>query len=131
MPKYHSTEAAGFDLSASIDKNIIIKPGEIVKISAGLAWEIPSGFATFIYARSGLGTKGLTLANSVGVIDSDYRGEILVALINQSSNEFTIEPGMRIAQAIIMPVVQAEIEEAEELSETARGTGGHGSTGLK
>lgn len=131
LPKYQTLDAAGFDLHASTSENITLAPGGILKISAGIAFEIPTGFAIFLHARSGLGSKGISLANGVGVIDSDYRGEVSISLINQSKEPFVIEPGMRLAQAILKPVYQAEFVEVEELSETERGTGGHGSTGLK
>lgn len=132
VPKYASASAAGADLYACMGEDIVVSPGETVKISTGLAVAIPDGYAGLVYARSGLATKkGLAPANKVGVIDSDYRGEVMVMLHNHSSEPALIEDGDRIAQLVITPVIQAIFEEAETLDDTERGTGGFGSTGLK
>lgn len=130
LPTYGSNGAAGADLYACLDAAIDIAPGETVWVPTGLAMEIPQGCAGLIYARSSMGTKrGLAPANKVGVIDSDYRGEIQVVLLNHSGQNQSIAPGERIAQIIITPVVIPSYTEAEELSDTTRGTGGFGSTG--
>ena len=130
LPVYGSAQAAGADLYALSDHNIRIGPNETAIVHTGLAAEIPEGFVGLIYARSGLATKkGLAPANKVGVIDSDYRGEIRVALHNHSKYEQCIQPYDRIAQLVIAPYVFADFEEAEELDETDRGEGGFGSTG--
>lgn len=121
--------AAGLDLQACIDEPVELLPGAVKLISSGIAAAIPDGYAAFVFARSGLGIRhGITMANSVGVIDSDYRGEIKVGLINLSSTPYTICPGDRIAQLVIMPVVQAVFAEGE-IGSTDRGAGGFGSTG--
>jgi len=128
IPAYQTKEAAGFDLHSIED--VIIKPGERKLIGTGLAFEIEFGFEVQIRPRSGLAYKhGITVLNTPGTIDSDYRGEIKVLLINHGSGEFEIKKGERIAQAVIAPVIQAEIVEVEELSDTERGSGGFGSTG--
>lgn len=132
LPTYGSECAAGADLYACNKEEIVIKAGETVLISTGIALEIPNGFAGLIYARSGIATKrGLAPANKVGVIDSDYRGEIMVALHNHSNTEQTIAVGERIAQLVITPYITAAFEESAELDDTIRGTGGFGSTGIK
>ncbi len=132
MPNYGSETAAGADLYALSDEVLRIGAGETVVVRTGLAAEIPEGLAGFIYARSGLATKkGLAPANKVGVIDSDYRGEIRIALYNHSATEQTVEPYERVAQLVIAPYVAARFEETDELSETVRGEGGFGSTGTK
>ena len=132
LPTYGSPEAAGADLYACLDHPVTIAPGETVFVPTGLAMEIPKGCAGLIYARSSLGSKrGLAPANKVGVIDADYRGEILVALYNQSSAPQEVAPGERIAQIVIAPVLQVEFEECDDLSDTSRGAGGFGSTGTK
>ena len=132
IPTYGSTDAAGADLFACIDAPVSILPGQTVLIPTGLSMEIEQGFAGFIYARSGLATKrGLAPANKVGVIDSDYRGEIRVALHNHSAEAQTVENGERVAQLVIAPFLKATFEEREELAETVRGEGGFGSTGQK
>ncbi len=132
LPTYGSNEAAGADLYACIDKPVIIQPGETGWIPTGIALEVPRSCAGLIYARSSLGTKrGLAPANKVGVVDSDYRGEINVVLYNHSNITQTIEPGERIAQFIITPVLTPRYVQCEELSATDRGTGGFGSTGIK
>lgn len=130
MPKRATAESAGLDLSAFLDQDTVINPGEIVKIPTGIAIGLEVGTVGLVYPRSGLSSKyGITLANCVGVIDSDYRGEIIVGLINQLDTPFIVQPGDRIAQLIIMPVMTPDIEEVEELTPTRRGTGGFGSTG--
>ena len=132
LPAYGSEYAAGADLYAVSDGAITFLPGETKFVHTGLAMEIPVGYAGLVYARSGLATKrGLAPANKVGVIDADYRGEIMVALHNHSEKEQTIESGERIAQLVVTPFLKVEYTEAESLSDTARGEGGFGSTGKK
>lgn len=132
VPVYGTPFAAGADLRALSDKNIKIEPGETVFVHTGLAMQIPDGLVGLIYARSGLACKrGLAPANCVGVIDSDYRGEIMVALHNHSNVAAEIEPNERVAQLVIAPYIAAEFEEAESLDDTERGEGGFGSTGKK
>lgn len=129
-PTYGSDLAAGADLRAVLDAPVAIKPGESILVHTGIATAIPAGYVGLVYARSGLACKrGLAPANKVGVIDADYRGEIMVALYNQSPTEQTIEPNERIAQMIIAPFIPCEYEETEDLDNTARGDGGFGSTG--
>ena len=130
LPTYGSLEAAGADLYACLEESVTIAPGETVFIPTGIALEVPKGCAGLVYARSSLGTKrGLAPANKVGVIDSDYRGEIRVVLYNHGSVPQTIENGERIAQFIITPVLTPSYTWAEELSQTDRASGGFGSTG--
>ncbi|MBQ3181467.1 MAG: dUTP diphosphatase [Clostridia bacterium] len=130
VPVYGTPFAAGADLRALSDKNITIEPGETVFVHTGLAMQIPDGLVGLIYARSGLACKrGLAPANCVGVIDSDYRGEIMVALHNYSNTTQEIEPNERVAQIVIAPYIAAEFEETETLDDTIRGEGGFGSTG--
>lgn len=132
IPTYGSTDAAGADLYACIDAPVSILPGQTVLIPTGLSMEIEQGFAGFIYARSGLATKrGLAPANKVGVIDCDYRGQVMVSLHNHTERPQCVEPGERVAQIVFAPVYQANFLEAESLSDTERGTGGFGSTGTK
>lgn len=132
LPTYGSEYSAGCDLYACLKEPVTIEPQEAVLIHTGLAMEIPVGFAGLVYARSGLATKqGLAPSNKVGVIDADYRGEILVSLYNHSKEARTIEHGERIAQLVITPFLTAEWNEVPELKETTRGTGGFGSTGRK
>ena len=132
IPTYGSTDAAGADLYACLEKPVSILPGQTVLIPTGLSMEIEQGFAGFIYARSGLATKrGLAPANKVGVIDCDYRGQVMVSLHNHSSAPQYVEPGERVAQIVFAPVYQAAFLEVEALGETERGTGGFGSTGTK
>jgi len=129
IPSYQTEEAAGFDLH-SVDE-VVIKKGERKLISTGLAFEIEKGYEVQIRPRSGLAFKhGVSVLNSPGTIDSDYRGEIKVLLINLGDKDFEIKKGDRIAQAVIAPVVQAKILEVDELSSTERGSGGFGSTGV-
>ena len=130
LPTYGSAEAAGADLYACLDAPVTVQPGETAWIPTGIALEVPKGCAGLVYARSGLGVKrGLAPANKVGVIDSDYRGQIHVVLLNHGKTEQTIQHGERIAQFLITPVLTPAYEEAEELSDTDRGAGGFGSTG--
>lgn len=132
LPKYGSEFAAGADLYALCDEDIVFAPNETKFVHTGLAMEIPEGYAGLVYARSGLASKrGLAPANKVGVVDSDYRGEIMVALHNHSGEEQKIASGERIAQLVVTPFLKVEFEEAETLSETVRGEGGFGSTGTK
>lgn len=132
IPERGSKYSAGYDLSADIDKSILIRPQETVKIPTGLSFEIPEGYFGGIYARSGLATKqGLRPANAVGVGDSDYRGEYIVALHNDSDTTRIVEPGQRIAQVIFQPYLVCELEEVDTLTQTQRGDGGFGSTGIK
>jgi len=128
IPAYQTDEAAGFDLHSIED--VILKPNGRKLISTGLAFEIPKGYEIQIRPRSGLAYKsGITVLNSPGTIDSDYRGEIKVLLINHSNEEFEIKINDRIAQAVIQEVIQANFQEVEELNDTNRGSGGFGSTG--
>lgn len=130
IPTYGTEYSAGADLYACLDDAITILPGETAFIPTGLALEIPTGYAGLIYARSGLSCKqGLAPANKVGVIDADYRGEILVALLNHGTEPRQVKHADRIAQIIITPFVTAVFEEVTELSDTSRGEGGFGSTG--
>ena len=130
LPTYGSAEAAGADLYACLDAPVTIAPGETAWIPTGLALEVPKGCAGLVYARSSLGVKrGLAPANKVGVIDSDYRGEIRVVLLNHGKEVQIVEHGERVAQFIITPVLTPAYEEVEELSDTVRGVGGFGSTG--
>ncbi len=131
IPTFGSVESAGGDLYNAGD-DVAISPSETVLIGTGLAVEIPEGYVGLVYARSGLASKcGLAPANKVGVIDSDYRGEIKVALFNHSKETRTVLKGERIAQMVIAPYLKVEYEEVEELSSTKRGEGGFGSTGKK
>ena len=130
LPTYGSAEAAGADLYACLTEDMTIRPGETAFVPTGIALEVPRGCAGLIYARSGLACKrGLAPANKVGVVDSDYRGEILVALHNHGTTVQTVGNGERIAQFLITPVLTPAYEQAEELSDTARNAGGFGSTG--
>lgn len=130
---YCATEgSAGYDLFACVDKDTVIESGKIKMIPIGIALEIPAGYAGFIFPRSSLGVKyGITLPNCVGVIDSDYRGEFFVPLINLGEQEFTVRNGDRIAQLVIMRVENVLFEKADDLSDTVRGEGGFGSTGRR
>lgn len=131
-PTYGSELAAGADIYADITENIVILPHQTVMIPSGFAIEIPAGFGGFIYPRSGMASKrGLAPANKVGVIDSDYRGEVIVALHNHGEKSETVSPEERIAQLIIAPVFTPGFEVCDELSDTSRGEGGFGSTGTK
>lgn len=129
-PTRGSIAAAGYDLYAAIDTDLIIAPHTTVKVGTGLAFELPQNTFAAIFARSGLATKqGLRPANCVGVCDSDYRGEYIVAIHNDTDKEQTIAAGDRIAQMILLPYIPMIFEEVEELSDTERGSGGFGSTG--
>ena len=131
IPQRATSGSAGMDLYACIDEPITLAPGQLAIVPTGIAIELPdNGCAAFLYARSGLGVKhGICLSNGVGVIDSDYRGEICVGVINQLKEAYTINPDERIAQLVIMPVSLITPVEAENLDETERGAGGFGSTG--
>ena len=130
IPTYGSEFAAGADLYACLDADVTIAPAETLLIHTGLAMQIPEGLVGLIYARSGLASKkGLAPANKVGVIDSDYRGEIMVALHNHGTIPQTISDGERIAQIVFAPYYAAEFSVVDELDDTSRGTGGFGSTG--
>ena len=132
LPCYGSDFAAGADLYAVLDEPVVIAAGETKLIRTGLSMEIPEGYAGLIYARSGLATKrGLAPANKVGVVDADYRGEVMVALHNHSAVPQVVEPMERIAQLVVAPFLRAEYFECDELSDTVRGQGGFGSTGSK
>ncbi len=132
IPTYGSGYSAGADLYAVCDGELSIKPNETILVHTYLSLEIPEGYGGFIYARSGLASKkGLAPANKVGVIDADYRGEVMVALHNHSSSEQKISDGERIAQLVIAPFLKAEFNEKDELTDTERGAGGFGSTGSK
>ena len=132
MPTYGSPYSAGADLYACIENEITIAPNETVLVKTGLAMELSCGYVALIYARSGLASKrGLAPANKVGVVDSDYRGEIMVALHNHSNVPQTVAKDERIAQMVITPYITAEFTEADSLSDTVRGEGGFGSTGSK
>ena len=132
LPTYGSEYAAGADLYACTDGPITIGAGESVLVHTGIALELPVGYAGLIYARSGLATKrGLAPANKVGVVDCDYRGEVMVCLHNHSGKDQVIDDGERIAQLVITPYITASFVETEELSDTVRGEGGFGSTGRK
>lgn len=130
IPTYGSEYAAGCDLYACLDESVTIEPHATCLIKTGLALEVPVGYAGLIYARSGLASKrNLAPANKVGVVDADYRGEVMVALHNHGTTPQTIEHGERIAQMVIAPFLHVNFIETEELSETVRGEGGFGSTG--
>ena len=132
VPTMGSKCAAGADLYSAEDADVVIEPSETKFIGTGLAMEIPEGYVGLVYARSGLACKrGLAPANKVGVVDSDYRGEIKVALHNHGKEAQTVEKGERIAQMVIAPYLSVNYEEADALSETERGEGGFGSTGRK
>lgn len=128
-PSYANERAAGLDLRAMCDAPVSIEPGKRVKLNTGVRAEIPSGFFGMVAIRSGLGFRGLILSNGIGVIDEDYRGEIAMSVTNLGEETITIEDGERVAQMILVPYTQAEIEFADELEETSRGEGGFGSSG--
>ena len=131
LPAYATDGAAGMDVQAAVEDQTILAPGERLAVPTGLAMAIPAGFEVQVRPRSGLALRhGLTIANAPGTIDSDYRGEVRVPLINLGDEAFTVERGMRIAQLVIAPVVQAGFDEVTDLSETERGAGGFGSTGV-
>ena len=132
LPTRGSEYAAGWDLYANLEEPLILQPGQLAKISSGIAIELPENTFGGVFARSGLSTKkGLRPANCVGVVDEDYRGPVIVPLYNDSENPAIIEPNERIAQLIILPYVDCEINEVEELSTTERAESGFGSTGTK
>ena len=132
LPQYMTQGAAAMDLCACLDESVVLEPGARALIPTGLSAAAPFGYALFLFARSGLASKnGVCLSNGVGVIDSDYRGEIKVALCNLSDTPFTVEPGMRICQMALIKVEQAQVLEVSALSETDRSAGGFGSTGVK
>ncbi len=132
LPVRGSAQAAGYDLCADISEALVIEPGETAKVATGLSFALPDGYFGGIYARSGLATKrGLRPANCTGVIDSDYRGPVIVALHNDSTEPQTIGPGERIAQLIVQPYLAVTFEEVESLDDTERGAGGFGSTGTR
>ena len=132
LPKYETDGSSGLDLSANIDIKIEIKPGETKIIPTGLFVGIPKNFEIQIRPRSGLAAKNqISVLNTPGTIDADYRGELKVILINLSDKIFVVEKGLRIAQMVVCPVVRAELKEVETLNDTKRGSGGFGSTGVK
>lgn len=133
IPKRATGGSAGLDLCACIDEPLTLKGGDTALIPTGLAIELPGNqYGAFVFARSGLSIKhGIGLLNAVGVIDSDYRGEIKVGVINQIQEAYTIEPGERIAQLVILPVAMLPVVEADSLADSERGAGGFGSTGTK
>ena len=132
IPTYGSEYAAGADLYACLDEDLTIEPHETKMVPTGLAMEIPVGYAGLIYARSGLASKkGLAPANKVGVVDSDYRGEVMVALHNHTNEAKTIEKDERIAQLVVAPFLKVDFNVVDDLDETDRGEGGFGSTGTK
>ena len=132
LPKYETSGSSGMDLAANIDANINIDPGKTAIIPTGLALSIPKGFEVQIRPRSGLAAKQkISVLNTPGTIDADYRGEIKIILINLGQETFKVEKGLRVAQMVVCPVVQAHLKEVDDLSETERGKGGFGSTGTK
>lgn len=132
IPKYQTENSAGVDIRASLDEDLELKAGEFKLVSTGIYLEIPSSYEVQIRARSGLSIKhGIGLVNGIGTIDSDYRGEIKVPLINFSKKDFTIENGMRIAQMVLSKYEKIDFEEVDELSDSERQDGGFGSTGVK
>ena len=132
LPAYESAAAAGMDLPAAVEQELTLAPGERALVPTGLAIALPDGYEAQVRPRSGLAARnGITVLNTPGTVDADYRGEVKVILANLGNEDFTIERGMRIAQMVIAPVVQAILQEAESLPETARGEGGFGSTGTK
>ncbi len=131
-PKYETPGSSGMDIAAHIEEKIVINPGEKSLVSTGFSLAIPKGYEVQIRPRSGLAAKkNITVLNTPGTIDADYRGEIKVILINLGKEKFIIENGERIAQMVVCPVVQAKLEEVKELSDTVRGSSGFGSTGAK
>jgi dUTP pyrophosphatase len=133
IPEYATSGSAGMDLKACIKEAITVKPGQIVKVPTGIAVQLPNNsIGGFVFPRSGLSSKhGISLINCVGVLDSDYTGEIICPVVNHSDIDFTINPGDRIAQLVFMPVCIASMVQVEELQQTERGSGGFGSTGMK
>ena len=132
LPKYETNGSSGMDLAANINANINIDPGKTAIIPTGFSLSIPKGFEVQIRPRSGLAAKKkISVLNTPGTIDADYRGEIKVILINLGQETFTVEKGLRVAQMVVCPIVQAKLKEVDDLSETERGKGGFGSTGTK
>jgi dUTP pyrophosphatase len=132
LPAYESVAAAGMDLPAAVEQDLTLAPGERALVPTGLAIALPDGYEAQVRPRSGLAARnGVTVLNTPGTVDADYRGEVKVILANLGNENFTIERGMRIAQMVIAPVVQAVLQEADTLPETIRGEGGFGSTGTK
>ena len=132
IPKYETSGSSGMDIAAHIENNIIINPGEKALVSTGFSVAVPKGYEIQIRPRSGLAAKkNITVLNTPGTIDADYRGEIKVILINLGKEKFVVENGERIAQMVVCPVVQAKLEEVNKLSDTKRGSGGFGSTDTK
>ena len=132
LPKYETDGSSGLDLAACINKNIEIKPGKSVVVPTGLAVAIPTNFEIQIRPRSGLAAKNqISVLNTPGTIDADYRGELKVILINLGDKSFFIEKGLRIAQMVLCPAIKAKLKEVESLEDTKRGSGGFGSTGVK
>ena len=132
LPKYETNGSSGMDLSANIDKQIKIEPGKTSIIPTGISVSIPKNFEIQIRSRSGLAAKSqISVLNSPGTIDADYRGELKVILINLSNKTFVVEGGARIAQMVLCTIVKAKFKEVESLDDTSRGAGGFGSTGLK
>lgn len=132
LPTYETSRSAGMDLPAAIDDPLIISPGEWMLVPTGLSIALPPDYEAQIRPRSGLAAKhGLTVLNSPGTIDADYRGEIKVILINHGSEQYEVTRGMRIAQMVVAPVIQARWQPVDKLDDTARGTGGFGSTGVR
>lgn len=129
LPKYLTTDAAGMDFSVLLDEPLVLKPMERKLLPTGIAMAIPEGYVGLLFPRSSASKTGIGKPNSVGVIDSDYRGEVRIAVINYNDEDVVIEDGMRLSQLVIVPIVQAEVVEASELDETERGEGGFGSTG--
>jgi len=130
IPAYQTSLAAGMDVHAAITEPMLLEPNRVVLVPTGFALAIPEGFEAQVRPRSGLSTKhGVTVPNAPGTIDADYRGEVMVALINLGRSDFTVEPGMRVAQLVFAPVARADMTEVSELSLTERGAGGFGSTG--
>ena len=132
LPKYETEGSSGMDLTANVNKVIEIQPGKSEIIPTGLSLSIPKNYEIQIRPRSGLAAKNqISVLNTPGTIDEDYRGEIKVILINLGEKKFKIEKGLRIAQMVLCPIIKAELEEVDELDETKRGSGGFGSTGIK
>ncbi len=131
LPVYTTPGAAGMDVHACIAQDIVMRPGETVKVPTGLAMEVPPGYEVQVRSRSGLAAKGVVVANSPGTVDSDYRGEICVLLHNSSDGAFNIEKNSRIAQLVLQAVPQAKLVEVNELSPSQRGSNGFGSTGVR
>ncbi|MDD9915071.1 MAG: dUTP diphosphatase [Rhodospirillaceae bacterium] len=131
LPEYETALSAGMDLAAAVEESLTLNPGERAMIPTGLAIALPEGYEAQVRPRSGLAARnGVTVLNTPGTVDADYRGEVKVILINLGDEPFEIDRGMRIAQMVIAPVTQASMTEVDDLSDTARGTGGFGSTGV-